>query len=63
MASVIGTADLHLAYRVVDVMQDEFSDDVIRAAVLAAAAEVLRLAYLHRSTLDPISGQLPLLDD
>lgn len=52
--------ELHLAYRVVDSIATARIFEPIAGHILAAAAEVLRLAYREQTTHDPLPGQLTL---
>lgn len=62
MRDVIPTEELHLAYRVVDVLSGRYPSDVVTTAVLQAAAELLRVAYRQRTLHDPLPGQTTLVE-
>jgi hypothetical protein len=57
---VIPTADIHLAYRVVDALRDHVDGDDVASGLLLATAELLRLAYRARTLHDPMAGQVTL---
>ena len=59
-SEVITTEELHLTYRVVARMRDEFSTDSVENHALAIAEEFLRIAYRRRTSHDPIPGQFQL---
>jgi len=56
------TEEIHLAYRIVDALADLERDEEVTGHVLAAAADLLRIAYRARTMHDPLPGQqgLPL---
>jgi hypothetical protein len=56
----ISTEELHLAYRVVDSIAALERGEEVSGHVLAAAAELLRIAYRARTTHWPDPGQLRL---
>jgi hypothetical protein len=55
------TEEINLGVRLCDVIADVVSRDSVEGHVLAAAAEVLRIALRARTTLDPVPGQTSLL--
>jgi hypothetical protein len=59
--SDVTTADLHLAYRVVAVLADLERGEEVSGHVLAAAEELLRIAYRARTEHDPLPGQGSLI--
>jgi hypothetical protein len=58
--SDLTTEDLHLAYRVVDLVAELERGEEVSGHVLAAAAELLRIAYRARTQHDPLPGQTSL---
>jgi hypothetical protein len=56
----ITTEDLHLAYRVVAVLQDDESATYLDRLIFEAAAELLRIVYRARTLHDPLPGQTEL---
>lgn len=60
MEGPLSTEDIHVAYRVISVMQDDPSHSYVHIAVLVAAAEILRLAYRARTLHDPTPSQMTL---
>ena len=59
----VSTSDLHLAYRVVAVLADLERGEEVSGHVLAAAEELLRIAYRSRTLHDPLPGQQTLVSD
>lgn len=56
----VTTEDLHIAFRVVDLLQGRQIEDTVDAHLYAAAAELLRLEYRKRTRRNPIPGQIEL---
>jgi hypothetical protein len=55
--SDITTEELHLAYRIVDALASLERGEEVSGHVLAAASELLRMAYRARTLHDPLPGQ------
>jgi hypothetical protein len=60
--SDLSTEELNLTVRVCDCMADVVQRDSVEGHVLAAAAELLRLALRSRTIHDPLPGQTSLVD-
>lgn len=60
--SDVTTEELHLAYRVVAVLATLERGEEVSGHVLAAAEELLRIAYRSRTLHDPTPGQTSLLN-
>jgi hypothetical protein len=60
--SDISTEELHLTYRVVSALADLERGEEVSGHVLAAAGELLRIAYRARTLHDPLPGQTSLID-
>jgi hypothetical protein len=60
--SDITTEELHLCYRVVAALADLERSEEVSGHVLAAAADLLRIAYRARTLHDPLPGQRSLID-
>jgi hypothetical protein len=58
----VSTEELHLAFRVVGLLADLERGEEVSGHVLAAAEELLRIAYRARTQHDPMAGQSSLLD-
>lgn len=56
----VTTEELHLAYRVVAMLADLERGEEVSGHVLAAAEELLRIAYRSRTQHDPVPGQTEL---
>lgn len=57
------TEDINLGLRLVDCLADVVQRDSVEGHVLAAAAELLRLALRTRTAFDPLPGQTSLPAD
>jgi hypothetical protein len=55
--SDITTEELHLVLRVLDCLADLERGEEVSGHVLAAAAELVRIAYRARTIHDPLPGQ------
>jgi hypothetical protein len=60
--SDITTEELHLAYRIVAVIAERERGEEVTGHVMAAAEELLRIAYRQRTLHDPLPGQATLSD-
>jgi hypothetical protein len=58
--SDISTEELHLAYRVCSMLAQLERGEEVSGHVLAAAEELLRIAYRARTLHDPMPGQLSI---
>jgi hypothetical protein len=58
----LSTEDLHFAYRVVAMLASVERGEEVSGHVLAAAEELLRIAYRARTLHDPMPGQLDLAE-
>lgn len=59
--SDITTEEVHLCLRVLDVLASREQGEEVTGHVLAAAAELMRIAYRARTLHDPLPGQATLL--
>jgi hypothetical protein len=55
--SDITTEELHLVHRVLDCLADLERGEEVSGHVLAAASELVRIAYRARTLHDPMPGQ------
>jgi hypothetical protein len=60
--SDITTEELHLCYRICAVIAEQERGEVVTGHVMAAAEELLRIAYRARTEHDPIAGQTAISD-